>query len=63
VRAIGVPAIVLAPGATGLGGRPSEDTAGDQRFTNVVEHRIVEAPGTICPRSDWMRRQTRYSSS
>jgi len=40
---IDVPAIVLAPGATGLGGRPSENPAGDQRrFTDLVARRIVE---------------------
>lgn len=34
---IGVPAVVLAPGATGLGGRPAANPAGDQRrFTNQI---------------------------
>jgi pimeloyl-ACP methyl ester carboxylesterase len=47
---IGVPAIVLAPGATGLGGRPSESPAGDQRrFTNLVARRIVEGAGHDLP--------------
>ena len=48
--AIGVPAIVLAPGATGLGGRPSPNAAGDQRrFTNLVARRIVEGAGHDLP--------------
>jgi pimeloyl-ACP methyl ester carboxylesterase len=47
---VGVPAIVLAPGATGLGGRPSEDPAGDRRrFTNLVARRIVEGAGHDLP--------------
>ena len=47
---IGVPAIVLAPGATGLGGRPSANPAGDQRrFTNLVARRIVEGAGHDLP--------------
>ena len=47
---IDVPAIVLAPGATGLGGRPSENPAGDQRrFTNLVARRIVEGAGHDLP--------------
>ncbi len=47
---VGVPAIVLAPGATGLGGRPSENPAGDQRrFTNLVARRIVEGAGHDLP--------------
>jgi pimeloyl-ACP methyl ester carboxylesterase len=47
---IGVPAIVLAPGATGLGGRPSPNAAGDQRrFTNLVARRIVEGAGHDLP--------------
>lgn len=47
---VGVPAIVLAPGATGLGGRPSESPAGDQRrFTNLVARRIVEGAGHDLP--------------
>src|SRR5688572_5201610 len=47
---IGVPAIVLAPGATGLGGRPSPNSAGDQRrFTNLVARRIVEGAGHDLP--------------
>ncbi len=47
---IGVPAVVLAPGATGLGGRPSESPAGDQRrFTNLVARRIVEGAGHDLP--------------
>jgi pimeloyl-ACP methyl ester carboxylesterase len=47
---IGVPAVVLAPGATGLGGRPSENPAGDQRrFTSLVARRIVEGAGHDLP--------------
>ena len=47
---VGVPAVVLAPGATGLGGRPSENPAGDQRrFTNLVARRIVEGAGHDLP--------------
>ncbi len=47
---IGVPAVVLAPGATGLGGRPSPNAAGDQRrFTNLVARRIVEGAGHDLP--------------
>jgi pimeloyl-ACP methyl ester carboxylesterase len=47
---VGVPAIVLAPGATGLGGRPSENPAGDQRrFTRLVTRRIVEGAGHDLP--------------
>jgi pimeloyl-ACP methyl ester carboxylesterase len=45
-----VPAIVLAPGATGLGGRPSPDSRGDEaRFTNLVTRRIVEGAGHDLP--------------
>jgi pimeloyl-ACP methyl ester carboxylesterase len=45
-----VPAIVLAPGATGLGGRPSANPAGDQRrFTKLVARRIVEGAGHDLP--------------
>lgn len=45
-----VPAIVLAPGATGLGGRPSENTEGDRRrFTKLVARRIVEGAGHDLP--------------
>ena len=45
-----VPAIVLAPGATGLGGRPSPNAAGDQRrFTKLVARRIVEGAGHDLP--------------
>jgi hypothetical protein len=45
-----VPAIVLAPGATGLGGRPSPNAAGDQRrFTNLKARRIVEGAGHDLP--------------
>jgi pimeloyl-ACP methyl ester carboxylesterase len=48
--AIDVPAIVLAPGATGLGGRPSANPAGDQRrFTKLVARRIVENAGHDLP--------------
>jgi pimeloyl-ACP methyl ester carboxylesterase len=47
---IGVPAIVLAPGATGLGGRPAADPAGDRRrFTNLVARRVVEGAGHDLP--------------
>jgi pimeloyl-ACP methyl ester carboxylesterase len=47
---VDVPAIVLAPGATGLGGRPSESSAGDQRrFTKFVARRIVEGAGHDLP--------------
>ena len=47
---IEVPAIVLAPGATGLGGRPSPDAAGDRRrFTKLVARRIVEGAGHDLP--------------
>lgn len=47
---VGVPSIVLAPGATGLGGRPAESPAGDQRrFTNLVARRIVEGAGHDLP--------------
>jgi pimeloyl-ACP methyl ester carboxylesterase len=47
---IAVPAIVLAPGATGLGGRPSANPAGDQRrFTKLVARRIVEGAGHDLP--------------
>jgi pimeloyl-ACP methyl ester carboxylesterase len=45
-----VPAIVLAPGATGLGGRPSPNAAGDQRrFPKLVARRIVEGAGHDLP--------------
>jgi pimeloyl-ACP methyl ester carboxylesterase len=45
-----VPAIVLAPGATGLGGRPSPNATGDQRrFTKLVARRIVEGAGHDLP--------------
>lgn len=47
---IDVPAIVLRPGATGLGGRPAENPAADQeRFTNLVARRIVEGAGHDLP--------------
>jgi pimeloyl-ACP methyl ester carboxylesterase len=47
---VDVPAIVLAPGATGLGGRPSPNNAGDQRrFTKLVARRIVEGAGHDLP--------------
>jgi pimeloyl-ACP methyl ester carboxylesterase len=47
---IGVPAIVLAPGATGLGGRPSPSSDGDRRrFTSLVARRIVEGAGHDLP--------------
>jgi hypothetical protein len=45
-----VPAIVLAPAATGLGGRPSPDATGDRRrFTKLRARRIVEAAGHDLP--------------
>ena len=45
-----VPAIVLAPGASGLGGRPAESPAADQRrFTQLVARRIVEGAGHDLP--------------
>jgi pimeloyl-ACP methyl ester carboxylesterase len=48
--AIEVPTIVLRPGATGLGGRPSPDSTGDQRqFSDLVERRIVEGAGHDLP--------------
>ena len=44
------PSIVLAPGATGLGGRPSPNATGDQRrFTKLVARRIVEGAGHDLP--------------
>jgi len=47
---IDVPAIVLRPGATGLGGPPSPDpTADRQRFTNLVARRIVDGAGHDLP--------------
>jgi pimeloyl-ACP methyl ester carboxylesterase len=47
---VAVPAIVLASGATGLGGRPSPNAAGDQRrFTNLKARRIVEGAGHDLP--------------
>ena len=47
---VDVPAIVLAPGATGLGGRPSPNAAGDQRrFTKLKARRIVEGAGHDLP--------------
>lgn len=47
---VAVPAIVLAPGATGLGGRPSPDASGDRaRFTNLVARRVVEGAGHDLP--------------
>ena len=47
---VDVPAIVLAPGATGLGGTPSASDAGDRRrFTKLVERRIVEGAGHDLP--------------
>ena len=45
-----VPAIVLHPGASGLGGTPSPDPSGDQaRFTNLVARRIVDGAGHDLP--------------
>jgi pimeloyl-ACP methyl ester carboxylesterase len=47
---VDVPAIVLAAGASGLGGRPSADPAGDRRaFTKLVARRIVEGAGHNLP--------------
>ena len=47
---IDVPAIVLAPGATGLGARPSPDATGDRRrFTKLVARRVVEGAGHDLP--------------
>ena len=44
------PAIVLHPGASGLGGTPSPDPSGDQaRFTNLVARRIVDGAGHDLP--------------
>jgi len=48
--AIDVPAIVLRPGATGLGGPPATDPSGDRaRFTNLVARRIVGGAGHDLP--------------
>lgn len=48
--AIDVPVIVLRPAATGLGGTPSPNPAGDrQTFTNLVARRIVEGAGHDLP--------------
>jgi pimeloyl-ACP methyl ester carboxylesterase len=47
---IDVPAIVLRPGATGLGGRPTGDAPGlQQQFTKLVAQRIVEGAGHDLP--------------
>jgi pimeloyl-ACP methyl ester carboxylesterase len=47
---VDVPAIVLAPGASGLGGRPSADPSSDrERFTKLVARRIVEGAGHDLP--------------
>jgi pimeloyl-ACP methyl ester carboxylesterase len=47
---IDVPTIVLRPGATGLGGPPSQNPAGDQeRFSKLVARRIVEGAGHDLP--------------
>jgi pimeloyl-ACP methyl ester carboxylesterase len=47
---ITVPTIVLRPGATGLGGRPSNDASGDrERFTSLVDRQIVEGAGHDLP--------------
>jgi pimeloyl-ACP methyl ester carboxylesterase len=47
---VDVPAIVLRPGATGLGGRPSGDAPGlRQQFTRLVAQRIVEGAGHDLP--------------
>jgi pimeloyl-ACP methyl ester carboxylesterase len=48
---IDVPAIVLRPGASGLGGRPTGDAPGLKRqFTRLVAQRIVEGAGHDLPR-------------
>ncbi|MGD8323205.1 MAG: alpha/beta hydrolase [Gammaproteobacteria bacterium] len=48
---IDIPAIVLRPGASGLGGRPSPDPSADQRqFSNLVARRIVQGAGHDLPR-------------
>jgi len=45
-----VPAIILHPGDSGLGGRPSADASGDEeRFVNLVGRRIVEGAGHDLP--------------
>jgi pimeloyl-ACP methyl ester carboxylesterase len=47
---VDVPAIVLRPGATGLGGPPSPDPSGDrERFTNLIARRIVGGAGHDLP--------------
>jgi len=47
---IDVPAIVLRPGATGLGGRPTGDAPGlRQQFTKLVAQRIVAGAGHDLP--------------
>lgn len=47
---VGVPVVLLLPGASGLGGRPSEDSSADRRrFTNLVGRRIVEGAGHDLP--------------
>ena len=47
---IDVPAIVLRPGSTGLGGRPTGDAPGlRQQFTKLVAQRIVEGAGHDLP--------------
>jgi len=47
---VNVPAIVLRPGATGLGGRPSGEAPGlRQQFTRLVAQRIVEGAGHDLP--------------
>jgi pimeloyl-ACP methyl ester carboxylesterase len=47
---VNVPAIVLRPGATGLGGRPTGDAPGlRQQFPRLVAQRIVEGAGHALP--------------
>jgi len=47
---VDVPAIVLRPGATGLGGQPSPNAAGgEERFTRLVARHIVEGAGHDLP--------------
>ncbi len=47
---IEVPAIVLRPDSSGLGGPPTTDPTADQaRFTNLVDRRIIEGAGHDLP--------------
>jgi pimeloyl-ACP methyl ester carboxylesterase len=48
---VDVPAIVLRPGDTGLGGRPSPDPTADRgRFTDLRARRVVDGAGHDLPR-------------